>query len=648
MYKLLLIFKYLRRKLVPLFAAAAVTMCTAMVIVVISIMGGFLEQWRDSAKKLTGDVVIETPSPDGFPLYDELIAELLEHEEIAAATPIVRTVGLLKIGEDVHYVLVEGVDPKSLDKVVEFGSALYWTKERLEAERKRFQHKQGIAKFRWDDVAGVDLKELGMSLTPPDKWITRPENAPDADPDENDSSQAPKRKMSGMVMGIEVDPFNNRDVEGQFRFHYNRTVGSTITLTVVPLTSKGGLLEPELREFKVVNEFKTGLYDRDKQQVFVPFKDLQDMMYMSETEETDREGNVIGKVPARATQVAVRGKPGVDLNQLAVLVDNTVTKFYLDRRYFGRPMVRTWQQLHAQALGAVQKEKGLLTFLFGVISLVAVVLILVIFYMIVLEKTRDIGTLRALGASQLGIASIFLGYAKVIGILGAALGTVIAYYIVTYLNEIHDWLGDGLGVFVFFIGVPCLGLIGSSIVLHICRLIRHEFRVRRPMVAVHATWIGLGLGVCLSIGDIGRQLLFTERREFETGPLLVQYAILWGAITAFFLWVALEYLVADALLKQRTQRIKLSAVAAVNTLICLAVVGVCFATVKNLAETLNTHISVTIWDRRIYFFDVIPNKVDWVEVSVVVVAAVAASVVGALIPALKGACVDPIESLRYE
>ena len=73
--------------------------------------------------------------------------------------------------------------------------------------------------------------------------------------------------------------------------------------------------------------------------------------------------------------------------------------------------------MHAMALGAVQKEKGLLTFLFGVISVVAVVLILVIFYMIVLEKTRDIGTLRALGASQLGIASIFLGYAQVISLI---------------------------------------------------------------------------------------------------------------------------------------------------------------------------------------------------------------------------------------
>ena len=41
MYKLLLILKYLRRKLAPLFAAMAVMLCTAMVIIVISVMGGF-------------------------------------------------------------------------------------------------------------------------------------------------------------------------------------------------------------------------------------------------------------------------------------------------------------------------------------------------------------------------------------------------------------------------------------------------------------------------------------------------------------------------------------------------------------------------------------------------------------------------------
>ena len=38
-YKFLLTFRYLRRKLIPIFALKAVTLCTAMVIIVLSIMG---------------------------------------------------------------------------------------------------------------------------------------------------------------------------------------------------------------------------------------------------------------------------------------------------------------------------------------------------------------------------------------------------------------------------------------------------------------------------------------------------------------------------------------------------------------------------------------------------------------------------------
>jgi lipoprotein-releasing system permease protein len=60
--------------------------------------------------------------------------------------------------------------------------------------------------------------------------------------------------------------------------------------------------------------------------------------------------------------------------------------------------------------------------------------------MIVLEKTRDIGTLRALGASRAGVASIFLGYGLAIGVIGTLLGLVLAASIVWNINEIQNIL----------------------------------------------------------------------------------------------------------------------------------------------------------------------------------------------------------------
>ena len=49
--------------------------------------------------------------------------------------------------------------------------------------------------------------------------------------------------------------------------------------------------------------------------------------------------------------------------------------------------------------------------------------ILAIFSMIVVEKTRDIGILKALGASNGGVMKIFLGYGLLLGMVGAGLGT---------------------------------------------------------------------------------------------------------------------------------------------------------------------------------------------------------------------------------
>ena len=81
----------------------------------------------------------------------------------------------------------------------------------------------------------------------------------------------------------------------------------------------------------------------------------------------------------------------------------------------------------------------LVTFLFALISMVAIVLLGCIFYMIVEKKTRDIGTLKALGASSGGVASIFLCYALVVGISGSILGTIVGSLFVWNINGIQDF-----------------------------------------------------------------------------------------------------------------------------------------------------------------------------------------------------------------
>jgi lipoprotein-releasing system permease protein len=111
--------------------------------------------------------------------------------------------------------------------------------------------------------------------------------------------------------------------------------------------------------------------------------------------------------------------------------------------------IRTWRERNKTLIDAVENETGLVMFIFGIISVTSVFLVLAIFWSMVSEKTKDIGVLRAIGASRGGVAWIWLRYGLAIGVVGAVLGGVIAYLIVTNINPIHDWLGRNLHIVIW-------------------------------------------------------------------------------------------------------------------------------------------------------------------------------------------------------
>ena len=75
--------------------------------------------------------------------------------------------------------------------------------------------------------------------------------------------------------------------------------------------------------------------------------------------------------------------------------------------------------------------------------------ILAIFSMIVVEKTRDIGILKALGASNGGVMQIFLGYGLLLGFIGALLGTALGVWFTVKINAIEAKLTDWTGQQIF-------------------------------------------------------------------------------------------------------------------------------------------------------------------------------------------------------
>jgi len=141
------------------------------------------------------------------------------------------------------------------------------------------------------------------------------------------------------------------------------------------------------------------------------------------------------------TSIQIKLRPGVD----AVRVRDLLRSQFPAQQY----MISTWRDKQGPLLAAVQMETAVLNLLLFMIIAVAGFGILAIFYMIVVEKTRDIGILKSLGASGHGIMGIFLGYGLSLGIVGSGVGLVIGLAFVANINRIADLLGRLTGRPVF-------------------------------------------------------------------------------------------------------------------------------------------------------------------------------------------------------
>src|SRR3954452_22526838 len=99
MYKLFLTLRYLTRKKIVIFPILVVWLCVMMLIIVTSIMGGFVDRVRDANRDLYGDIIISSESSSqGFAGYEQLRTELMANfPQVAATTPVVEAVAILYV-----------------------------------------------------------------------------------------------------------------------------------------------------------------------------------------------------------------------------------------------------------------------------------------------------------------------------------------------------------------------------------------------------------------------------------------------------------------------------------------------------------------------------------------------------------------------
>jgi len=126
----------------------------------------------------------------------------------------------------------------------------------------------------------------------------------------------------------------------------------------------------------------------------------------------------------------------------------TMVKGELAQALKGDYFVSTWMEQNKAILGALVVEKNMMFYLLFFIVLVAALCILSAQITFVIQKTREIGMLKALGATKLQISGIFLGQSAIIGIIGVASGYGLGMLMLAirnpFLHLMNRWTGFDL------------------------------------------------------------------------------------------------------------------------------------------------------------------------------------------------------------
>jgi hypothetical protein len=118
-------------------------------------------------------------------------------------------------------------------------------------------------------------------------------------------------------------------------------------------------------------------------------------------------------------------------------------------RAFPELEVQTWEDLKRDFLQAVQTEKVMLIVVLSFIVLLGGFIILATLTLTVVEKTKDIGILGALGAPRAGILSVFLGNGMLIGLIGSVLGLGLGWWFVQNVDAVRSVVASTTGVDLF-------------------------------------------------------------------------------------------------------------------------------------------------------------------------------------------------------
>jgi lipoprotein-releasing system permease protein len=486
MYKILLCLRYLKTRYIALASVISVMLGVATMIVVNSVMSGFGSEMRSRIHGILADVIVETSSLDGQKDADWHLALIREKagDFIDSMTATVEVYGMLSFQYDTGQwitrpITLIGVKPEEKAKVgplVDYltsyhpikegdtvvrpplrtpGTPPGWelTDEAMAYRRTWKAHEDFIYRQLEADEPNPESRGVNTEsreLDDHDPGVAEGADISLAGAESSDDVTAVETPSEGpgeltpVPSGLFPEPANEEPIdhaavldariyvgEGLISYPYeNRVTGKVETMMMVQpgddvkISTVSAGRPPEAKHFTatIVDGFKSGMSEYDSNLVYCPLEYLQEARGMVDPTTGDR----------RITSIQIKLKDYADADEVVGRLKAAFPP--------GLYSVKTWEQKQGPLLAAVDMEATILNVLLFLIIAVAGFGILAIFFMIVVEKTRDIGILKALGASSRGVMSIFLSYGLALGFVGSGVGVVMGLLFVRHINTIESWL----------------------------------------------------------------------------------------------------------------------------------------------------------------------------------------------------------------
>ncbi len=109
----------------------------------------------------------------------------------------------------------------------------------------------------------------------------------------------------------------------------------------------------------------------------------------------------------------------------------------------------TWMELNRRLFSAIAVEKNMMFFLLIFIIIVAAFGIMSTLITVTVQKTREIGVLKSIGATPGNILSIFLAQGLIVGAIGTSLGLGLGLTLLHYRNPFLEFLRRVTGFELF-------------------------------------------------------------------------------------------------------------------------------------------------------------------------------------------------------